>query len=78
MLANVDFIPTYFSSSDEGESFQSITLSGVGYMNQVLSFNPVIIASNNGLFVSSDNGLSFTQANLFDLEGNDVDDKFKA
>lgn len=78
VLANVDFIPTYFSSADEGESFQSITLSGVGYMNQVLSFNPVIIASNNGLFVSSDNGLSFTQANLFDIDGNDVDDKFQA
>jgi len=79
VLANIDFTPTYLYSSDEGNTFDAIPIDGsFGGANQVLSFNPVVVASNQGVLISNDNGQNFTQANLFDVTGMDVADNFIA
>jgi len=53
-------------------------INTMGGANQIMSFNPVVIAADNGVFISDDNGMNFSQADLINIDGTDAPDDFTA
>ncbi len=70
-----NFSPVFFSSTDGGTSFNQLTLpSEISEVLQVLSYNPVILATDAGAYVSMDNGQNFSLADLKAPDGSDIPD----
>ena len=69
VVGNLFGIPYYYVSDDFGLTFTLVTIDVNLALEDVLTFNPVVIASLGGLYVSDDNGQTFDPAVINDLDG---------
>lgn len=72
---SINFNPVLYQSLDDGATFTELSLpNSVTQIEQVLSYNPVVITSFSGGFISFDNGLNFDQIDLNGIDGVDIPD----